>query len=210
MTDPFVPPTPQDSQPGSTPPPGLSSSPLPGSGYGVPTAAVSGTIRARQRSRLPAVAAGIVAALVIAGVGFAGGYEVGTGAAPTASPLGFTRTGNGANPFASGGIGAGRGGFFRGAGGGTTAGTISSVAPDQLTVQLAAGGSKLVLVTSSTTVTKVTSTTQAITDLTNGETVTVTGTTNPDGSVTADRIIVGDVGGLFTRTAPGASASPGN
>ena len=39
-----------------------------------------------------------------------------------------------------------------------------------------------------------TAATKAVTDLTSGETVTVVGTSNPDGSVTATRVIIGDVG----------------
>lgn len=175
------------------------------------TLGAAGAPRPGRTRRLPAIAAGIVAAIVVAGIGFAGGYTVGKGATPSPSPLagGNGVFGNGA--FGGrGGNGRTGGAFTRGAGG-ATAGTIADVAPDQLTVTLAAGGSKLVLVDGSTKVTKVTSSEQALTDLTAGETVTVIGTTNPDGSVTATSIVVGNVGGLLgglPRRSPGASAAP--
>src|SRR5574340_1500692 len=106
---------------------------------------------------------------------------------------------------------SGRGGAFARGAGGTTAGTITSVAPDQVTVSLAAGGSKLVLIDGSTTVTKVSSTDEALTDLSQGEAITVIGTANPDGSITAQRIVVGNVGDLFgagLRRSPAASPPP--
>ncbi|HEX5465406.1 MAG TPA: DUF5666 domain-containing protein [Candidatus Limnocylindrales bacterium] len=156
----------------------------------------------------------MAAAVLVAGISFAGGYEVGQGGVPSSGAAGlgdggFGRFGNGL-----GGSGApgGRFGQGRGTGAGGTAGTISSVAPDQLTVSVASGGSKLVLVDSSTTVTKISSTDEALTDLSQGESITVVGTTNPDGSVTAMQIIVGQADGLFgppgQRRGPGGSPLP--
>ncbi|MGH2466426.1 MAG: DUF5666 domain-containing protein [Candidatus Limnocylindrales bacterium] len=166
--------------------------------------------RPGRTRRLPAIAAGLVAAIVVAGLGFAGGYTVGKGATPSPS-LGAGGNGVfGNGTFGRGANGRAGGAFARG-GGGATAGTITDVAPDQLTVALAAGGAKLVLVDGSTKVTKVSSTAQALTDLTRGETVTVIGTTNPDGSVTAMSIVVGEVGDLLgglPRRSPSASAAP--
>jgi hypothetical protein len=148
----------------------------------------------------------------VAAVGFAGGYEVGQGAVPSSAAAGLRNGnfGNFGNGAAGSGAPAGRFGPGRGTGGGGTAGTISSVSPDQLTVSTAGGGSKLVLVNASTTVTKVSSSAEALTDLSQGETVTVVGTANPDGSVTATQIVVGQADGLFGagRSRQGAHASP--
>ena len=68
----------------------------------------------------------------------------------------------GANATASG-----RPGF-----GGGTSGTVGSVAAGQITITTAAGGSKIVLLTPTTTVTKVSSATGAVTDIASGNHVT--------------------------------------
>jgi len=81
----------------------------------------------------------------------------------------------------AGGIGGGRGGF-----GGLTAGTILSQDANSITVKLASGGSKIVLLGSSTTILK--SVAGAVSDLSTGENVTVMGTANPDGSLTATSV----------------------
>ena len=80
------------------------------------------------------------------------------------------------------------------------------VSADQMTISTPAGGSRIVLLTPTTTVTQVTAATKATSDITSGETVTVVGTTNPDGSVTASRIVIGDVS-LFGRGGNGAPAN---
>ena len=91
-------------------------------------------------------------------------------------------------------------------GGGTT-GTIGSVSANQMTITTAAGAQRIVLLTPSTAVTQVTSTTKSVVDLTNGETVAILGTANPDGSVTATNVVIGDVG-LFGRGSFGGDRSP--
>lgn len=157
----------------------------------------------------------VVVAAVVAIVAFAGGYEVAnaTASKTAAGANGFgDANGQGFVPGASGrprgGSGGGGGNF-----GGGASGTVGSVAADQMTITTQTGGSRIVLLTPTTTVTKVTSATQAITDLTSGETVTVIGTANPDGSVTATRVVIGDIGVLGGRGAgagqtPAASATP--
>jgi hypothetical protein len=158
----------------------------------------------------------IVGAVAIALVAFAGGYLVAN--ATSSGGSGAQALGNGGQGFgpnASFRTRDGGGGGFGGFGGGA-AGTISSVSSDQMTISTQNGGSRIVLLTPTTTVTQVTSATKAITDLSNGETVTVVGTANPDGSVTATRVIIGEVGGLFGGGrgfgpgGPDASPAPSN
>lgn len=150
----------------------------------------------------------IVGALVLLVAGFGVGYAAANLTATRASNTGFN--GNG---FPGGGN-LGPGASFRprngGGFGGGDSGTIGSVSASQMTITTATGGSRIVLLTPSTTVTQVSAATKALSDLTSGETVTVVGTTNPDGSVTATQIIVGDIsvlgGGRFGG--PGASSTP--
>ncbi len=150
----------------------------------------------------------IVGAVALALVAFAGGYVV-ANATSTRSSTGDTAF----NP----GAGAGPGASFRtrnaGGFGGGASGTVGSVSADQMTITTAAGGSRIVLLTPTTKVTQVSEATKAITDLTSGETVTVVGTSNPDGSVTATSVIVGNVSGLFGGGrgfgGGGPNASPG-
>jgi hypothetical protein len=65
-------------------------------------------------------------------------------------------------------------------------GQILSMDSNSITVQIPNNGSKIILLTDSTPISKMASGTRA--DLVVGETVTATGTTNPDGSVTAQSI----------------------
>ncbi len=169
-----------------------------------PIAVPSPVVRATPRSRrilLP-----VVAGVLIAAVAFAGGFAVATATSSRSS------TGAGANGLGDGGgqgfgpNASGRPRTGNGFGGGAS-GTVGSVSVDQMTITTAAGGSRIVLLTPTTTVTAVTSATKAVTDITSGETVTVVGTTNPDGSVTATRIVIGDVG-IFGRG--GGGNFPGN
>ena len=60
------------------------------------------------------------------------------------------------------------------------------------------GSSKIVNLTSQTTISK--TTTGSATDLKSGETVTAIGTTNSDGSVTAQNVLVGNGGMMFRRS----------
>jgi len=71
------------------------------------------------------------------------------------------------------------------------AGTILSVDTNSMTVKLADGGSKIVLLTGSTSINKATE--SAMSDLTVGETVSAFGTTNSDGSITASNVQINPV-----------------
>jgi hypothetical protein len=151
----------------------------------------------------------IVAGVVLASVAFAGGFAVATATssrstAATGGNGGGDANGQGFGPGASGRPRNGGGGF-----GGGASGTVGSVSAEQMTISTQAGGSRIVLLTPTTTVTQVSSATKATSDITSGETVTVVGTTNPDGSVTATRIIIGDVG-LFGRGGGNGGAGNGS
>jgi len=145
--------------------------------------AVAPASKGPRRLLVPAVTIAVVAVIA-----FGGGYAV---ANATATKSGATATigdGQGFGPNASG---RPRGGF-----GGNNSGTVGSISADQMTITTAAGGSKIILLTPSTTVTKISSTPQALTDIASGTEVTVAGTTNPDGSVTATSVIIGNIGGF--------------
>ena len=146
----------------------------------------------------------IVGALVLALVAFGGGYAVANATATKATAATNTN-GFGGQGFGPGASGRPRGG--NGFGGGAS-GTVGSVSADQMTITTATGGQRIVLLTPTTTVTQVTSATKAVTDLTSGLTVTVVGTTNPDGSVTATSVIIGNLGILRGGFRPEASGAP--
>jgi len=75
-------------------------------------------------------------------------------------------------------------------GGGVINGEITSKDGQSLTVKMSDGSTKIVIVAESTSYKK--STDAVATDLTVGENVTVIGTTNTDGSVTAKTVTIGD------------------
>ena len=165
----------------------------------------------------------VLAGLLVLAVGFGGGFAVarmtagaGTGAITGGGEgnefpgNGFPGNGQGFGPDASGR--PTRNGF-----GGGASGTIGSVSADQMTITTAAGGQRIVLLTPTTTVTEVTSASKTVADLASGATVTVVGTSNPDGSVTATRVILGDAGifggrgsfgGFGGEGGPNGSAAP--
>jgi len=152
----------------------------------------------RRRPWLP-----VVGAVILTAVAFAGGFAVANATAPKVA----TANANGGNLGNGQGFGPGASGRPRGGGfGGGASGTVGSVSSDQMTITTAAGGQRIVLLTPTTTVTQVTSATKALTDLAAGQTVTVVGTSNPDGSVTATNVIVGNIGALGGR---GGFGGPG-
>jgi hypothetical protein len=87
--------------------------------------------------------------------------------------------------FGAGAAGA-RGGFARGAGMGGSAGQVVSVSDSSMTIKLASGSTQIVLLGTSTQVTK--SAMGTIADLTAGTNVIITGSSNSDGSITAQSV----------------------
>jgi hypothetical protein len=124
--------------------------------------------------------AAIVLMIVIAGVAFYGGMSFQksqTAKTRTAAMSRFTG-------------GAGRTGGVLGAGGANinrpVSGQVLSVSDTGITVKMANGTSRIVMIGDSTVVAK--STPGAKTDLTTGQQVMVSGTANSDGSLTAQNI----------------------
>jgi hypothetical protein len=139
----------------------------------------------------------LVGALVLAVVAFVGGFGVANAIQPKSTAAAGNGTDGGGQFFGPGASGRPRnGGGGAGGFGGGASGTVGSVTSNQMTITTQSGSSRIVLLTPTTTVTEVTAATRAASDITNGETVTVIGTANPDGSVTATRVIVGDLGVL--------------
>lgn len=136
----------------------------------------------------------VVAVVVVGGASFYGGITYEKGQAPAASARGqFT-----------GGPGAGRTGAR--AGGGFTTGQVVSGDANSITVQSADGSTKIVLFGTSTQVMK--STIGSVKDLSTGTNVVVTGTSNSDGSVTAQSVQIrpaGAAGGFGQRPATQAT-----
>jgi hypothetical protein len=129
----------------------------------------------------------VIIAIVFAGAGFWGGmtYAASQSTSSTASRF----AGAGAGTFAGRGAAG-----FAGAGGGTI-GTVVQVGNGSFTVQLpsststtASTGTKLVLVDSTTQVQELESV--PVSNLQVGQTVTVAGSANSDGSVTASSVMI--------------------
>lgn len=121
--------------------------------------------------------------LVVAG----GSFYAGKSMASTA-PAGTRGAG-----FAAGGTGFGGRASGARAGGGFTGGTIVSTANGSISIQQQNGSStEIVLIGANTQIVKQVTGTAA--DLTTGTTVTVTGTTNSDGSMTATSVQIRPAG----------------
>jgi hypothetical protein len=135
----------------------------------------------------------VISILVGLGVGFGGGYFV-RGLAASKARSGFAATGVNGVPSGfqrytgSGTRAAGQGaaGSARMAGGGAVNGTILSTDAKSLTVKMADGSTKIVLLSGSTAYSNTQAAAQG--DLKTGSTVAVFGTANSDGSVTATTV----------------------
>lgn len=122
-------------------------------------------------------------------VALIGGFFWGKASAGSARPTAFAGAGAfGASSTRRFGGGAGGGGGAGAAGGGFVTGQIVSMSTDSFTLQLANGNSEVVLYSTSTPVTE--PTTVSVNSLTTGTNVMVVGSSNSDGSLTAQTIQV--------------------
>lgn len=119
----------------------------------------------------------ILTAVIVLVVGGGAGFYGGMKYQQSKTPAFAGRNGGG---FGEGRTGGARNGFT------PVNGQIINTGNNSITVQLQDGGSKIVLITSTTQINKAAQGTTA--DLTNGERVAVFGATNTDGSVTAQNI----------------------
>lgn len=134
----------------------------------------------------------IVALLIGGGVGFFGGMQYQKNQLPT----GNFRTG--------GNAGARR--FGNGANGSVIRGQVISKDNNSITIKLQDGSTKIVIVGSSAMIAK--STLGTADDIANGNNVTVFGTANSDGTVTAQNVQVGNLGMFGPRGSGTPSATP--
>ncbi len=148
--------------------------------------------RAKRRWITPALA--VVAALAI---GVFGGILIGHNSSSATAQAGQRGTFGGA-PGAEGGIGGD-------AAGGFTAGTIESIDGGTITLKLTDGSTVKVTSSDSTTVT--TTDTASVSDLKKGETITVVGTKDASGNVTATAVTEGERG--FGGTPPAGAGANG-
>ena len=165
------------------------------------------------------IAIAVVAALLLAGGSFAAGMTVGKGSAneatASASPSGTA--GRGALTGRVGQGGAGGSGAF---GGQAMAGRIISVNDGSITIEVRQGGaqgasptvtSQIVLVGSSTRIVKTVESDIKLSDLKANDQVTIVGTTDASGNLSATAIVAGGnaLQGLFGgQGGRGASPSP--
>jgi hypothetical protein len=161
---------------------------------------------------------GALVAIALAGGGFAAGMTVARGtageAAASASPTGAAGRG------ALGAAGAGRLGQGAGAAGGqAVVGRILSVNDGSITVEVRQGGvagasptvsSQIVLIGSTTRLVKTAETEIKLSDLKANDQVTIVGTTDASGNVSATAIVAGGnaLQGILGGGAGGRGASP--
>ena len=121
--------------------------------------------------------------VLIAVVFGGGGFFIGKSMAQSQAAASRTQL---AGQFRAGGVGASGAGRAAGMRGGQILGTILSQDNNSITVQLADGSSKIVLISGTTSINQATAATAA--DLKVGERVSAFGSSNSDGSVTAQNI----------------------
>jgi hypothetical protein len=127
-----------------------------------------------------------VVAVVVGAAGFFGGMQYEKGKAPVTSSGSFNGGSFAASAGAQGTLRGRNGAGMMRNGSRPVVGQILSIDSKTVTVQLADGSSKIVLLTDTTVVTK--TDTGAVSDLKTGDKVGVIGTTNSDGSITAENV----------------------
>ncbi len=138
----------------------------------------------------------IIVALVVGAGAFYGGMKYAQGATiQTNVPGGSAGSQQGGRRFGGTGGAAGRGNLING--------TVIAKDDKSITIQLRSGGSQFIFFSPSTQILKSTNGTSV--DLTNGTNVVATGTTNSDGSVSAQMIQIRPAGEMFGG--PGAGST---
>ena len=138
------------------------------------------------------IVAALIAAVVAGGLGFVGGMQYQKTQTPARVAGQFPGGQNGQpRNFQGGNGGTGNGAARTGGGnfGQPVSGEITSVDGQTITVKAQDGGSKIVVLSESTTINKTSEGSSA--DLADGTQVMVIGTENSDGSVTAQNISIG-------------------
>ena len=153
-------------------------------------------VAAKKKRRWITPALAVVAALAI---GLFGGILISHNSSSATTQAGQRGTFAGGTSGTEGGFGGAA------AGGGFTAGTIESVDGDTITLKLTDGSTVKVTSSDSTTVTK--SDSASVSDLKKGETITVVGTKDSSGNVTATTVTEGQraFGGGTPPTGSGAN-----
>ncbi|NUP50713.1 MAG: hypothetical protein HOW97_25890 [Catenulispora sp.] len=179
---------------------------------------IAGQLKARSGGGLPKVTLALIGVVLAVG-GFVGGIAVGKSNADSTkstntnanAAAGGARTRGGFTGGQNGGTGGQNGQFNRG---GTVTGTVAAVNGTKLTVTDSTGKQVTVDTNAQTTVTI--GKTGALTDLANGSEVTVIGTPDSSGTITARSVLsgisnFGFPGGRGNRTpSPGASSPSGS
>ena len=169
---------------------------------------------------IPKVTLGLIGAVLLAG-GFVGGIAVGkhnssSSSTNTAAGANRTRTGGYGGGFGTGGATGGTGGTggtgTGGTRGGAVTGTVSAVSGTTITITDSTGKSVTVNTSPQTTVTI--GKTGTVADLTTGSQVTVLGTPDSSGNITARSVVSGITGLGFggrggNRTPGGTPSTPG-
>ena len=145
---------------------------------------------------------GIIALIIGGAGGFFGGMQYQKGQATAARAQFAGAFGGGAGGTGTG-TGRTRGAGAAGAGGMAVRGTIISKDNNSITVKLPDNSTKIVIIGSSAMIAK--SSEGTVDDVTNGSNVTVFGTTNSDGTVTAQLVQVG--GTMFGGRPSGSPAA---
>jgi hypothetical protein len=123
---------------------------------------------------------GVIGVVLIAGAAFYGGMKYGSSMSATnANP-------SGAGGFAGRNMGGAGNRMNRPGGNGFSGGEIISVDSQGLTIKLRDGGSQIIFLSASSSVQKMVD--GARDDLKAGENVTIVGTSNADGSITAQSV----------------------
>ncbi|RPI01365.1 MAG: hypothetical protein EHM64_15835 [Ignavibacteriae bacterium] len=131
------------------------------------------------------IASILIAAVLAGGIGFYGGMKYEQNQRPGYGTFTTAQQRQGIRPNNTG---TGQRGIVNG---GLTAGEVISKDATSITLKLQDGGSKIVLISQSTPVTE--SATSSANNIKVGERVTVIGTANQDGSISASSIRVGDL-----------------